>query len=243
MKINNRGAASILVILIIVVLATFGGIALTAGWTNKQLAIKAAQSKADYYALDSAAEEIVAETDSLLYAAMEKTKGYLNGLVLSSDISALQGEPGLAALFTPDTESIASAALKIKKINETFIRLYYFECAKSLEAFAGEKGLAVRYSDRFGDAQSFLNPENKIPEGGDLLVEFIVTEGGGPGKKSLDIEIAVKAPDIHAEIINDETWRTDFKIEGIGDNARFEIYSWKLRQNPVGYEEEKPKFG
>ena len=57
MKLNSKGAASVLVILIIVVLATFGGIALTAGWTNKELSIRAAQAKADYYALDSAAEE------------------------------------------------------------------------------------------------------------------------------------------------------------------------------------------
>jgi hypothetical protein len=242
MKINNRGAASILVVLIIVVLATFGGIALTAGWTNKQLSIKAAQSKADYYALDSAAEELLAETDSHLYEAMKKAKNYLNALN-GEDVSVLSEDEILAALFTGDAESIKSVALKTKAINETFKRMYYYECAQSLEDFADEKGLALIYSDGYSAAEDFLNPENEIPQDGDLLIRFTVSEGGDSGQKNLDIEIGVAIPAVQVEITDEENWRTSFEITEKENEARFEIYSWKLWQNPIEYDYEEPKLG
>jgi len=243
MRLNNRGAASILVILIIVVLATFGGIALTAGWTNKQLSIKAAQSKADYYALDSAAEEIIAETDSLLYQAMNETADHLGSLAITSDASLLEEQETLQTLFASETYNIKSTALMTKKISEAFRRIYYYKCAKSLEAFAAEKGLTLVYSGVFFTPDDFLSPKRQIPENGDLLIEFMVSEGAKPGQKSLDIKVAVNAPIINVKIINEETWRTDFKIN-IKENAeRFEIYSWKLGQNPIEYDEENPKFG
>ncbi len=243
MKSNIRGAASILVVLIIVVLATFGGIALTAGWTNRALSIKAAQSKADYYTLDAAAEEVVAQTDSLLYEAMNETTSYLSTLVAIEELSQVSQDARLAALFEPAADKITSMALKTKKLNETIRRIYFYESSKRLEAFADEKGMAVIYNNGFAAPDDFLNTENKVPESGDVILSFSLSEGFEPGQKILDVEIAVDVPDVKADIINEQTWRTDFTIAEEGHGNRYEIYSWKLSQNPIEYEGENPKFG
>ena len=243
MRSNIRGAASILVVLIIVVLATLGGIALTAGWTNRSLSIKAAQSKADYYTLDAAAEEVVAQTDSLLYEAMNETVSYLGSLAAVGELSEVSNDARLASLFARDADSITSMALKTKKLYESIRRIYFYESAKRLEAFANEKGMAVKYNNGFAVPEDFLNTENNVPESGDLILAFSLSEGFEPGQKILDIEIAADVPDVKAQIINEETWRTDFTIADESRGNRYEIYSWKLSQNPIEYEGENPKFG
>jgi hypothetical protein len=82
-----------------------------------------------------------------------------------------------------------------------------------------------------------------VPESGDLILAFSLSEGFEPGQKILDIEIAADVPDVKAQIINEETWRTDFTIADESRGNRYEIYSWKLSQNPIEYEGENPKFG
>ena len=243
MRGNSCGAASILVILIIVVLATFGGIALTAGWTNKQLSIKAAQFKVDYYTLDSAAEEIVAEADSLLYSAAQKTDFYLNGLSNVNDISLLKNADRFKAFFSYGAENSKSLALKTKKIYEVYKRVYYYECALRLERFADEKGIAINYSEGFEKADDFLNPENKIPEGGGFTVSFTISQGEEPVQKSLDIEMVIISPKINVEVLDVEAWRTDFRVWQKNEAQRFKIASWKLRQKPIEYKGENSKFG
>ena len=243
MKNNIRGAASILVVLIIVVLATLGGIALTAGWTNRALSIKAAQSKADYYTLDAAAEEVVAQTDSLLYEAMKETTSYLGSLVTVQELSEVSQDARLASLFASDAANITSMALKTKKLNETISRIYFYESAKKLDAFAYEKGMSVKYQNGFSTPEDFLDPLKKVPASGDLTIAFSLSEGFEPGQKILDVEIAVDVPDVKADIMSEQTWRTDFTITDEGSGDRYVIYSWKLSQNPIEYEGENPKFG
>lgn len=243
MKIGNKGAASILVILIVVVLATFGGIALTTGWTNKQLSIKAAQSKADYYVVDSAAEEILAEIDNKLYFAAKSAEGYLNVLSDIEDKEALKNEIKLQALFVEEPSAIKSPALKTKIIFGVFDRIYFYECARGLERLAKEYNLSLDYSDGYECAEDFLNPEKTIPSEADLTISFTVSEEPDEGNKNLDIVIAVKAPAITVSFMDSELWQTDFNIVKDSEDKRFIIYSWKLWQNPIEDEEDKPKFG
>ena len=243
MKLNSKGAASVLVILIIVVLATFGGIALTAGWTNKELSIKAAQAKADYYALDSAAEEMVAIIDSALYEAMDGTLSYLNSFAAKSDISSVESDKRVADLFAPETDRVKSFALKTKKINDTYKRLYFYECAIKLEDISANYPVSVFYSDEYLSPDDFLSLEKDVPSNGDIYIMFTVTGGGDAAQRELEAEIAVESPALNIDINDEDNWRTDFKAEQKDSQKRFGIYSWKYRQAPIDYEEEVPKFG
>ncbi len=242
MKLNNKGAASVIVILIVVVLATFGGIALTAGWTNKELSIKAAQSKADYYALDSLAEQMLAEVDNALYLSSQKTTGYLNALSTVEDLEFLKSQERLQSIYKENLSIIRSTALRTKKIYEAYNRIYFYESAKSLEQLAGRYGVEVNYAEGYLSAEDFISAE-KIPEEGDLTLSFAVSEGENAGDKSLDVVIAVAAPYVETEFTQDGVWYVDFNIYPDEDSSRYEVYSWKLRQNPIDEEVEIPKFG
>lgn len=242
MKLNSKGAASVLVILIIVVLATFGGIALTAGWTNKELSIRAAQAKADYYALDSAAEEVVAAIDSVLYEASEETYSYFNSFAAKSDITSVEKDAKAAELFVSGNDRIKSLALKTKKINDVYKRLYFFQCAKKLEELSSIYSFAVIYSDEYNTAEDFLSLEKAIPTDGDIYIMFTVTAGGSAALRELNAEIAVECPVINIDITDEDTWRTDFIITQKDAQKRFGICSWKYRQAPIDYEEEVPKY-
>ena len=229
-------------ILIVVVLATFGGIALTAGWTNKQLSIKAAQSKVDYYALDSEAEKILAEVDSLLYSSAVKTTGYLSAISTVEDMDFLKAEEKLQSLFVGNLDAMKSPALRTKKIYGVFNRLYFYECAKSLDQLAKDYGLEITYSNGYESAEDFL-AANKLPKPGDISLSFSVSEGQDSGDKNLDVIIAVAAPLVEAQFEDDGTWYLDFTLTADDMTARYEIYSWRLRQNPIEEEIDTPKFG
>lgn len=238
MKINNRGAASILVILIVLVLATFGGIAITSGWTNKKLAIKSAQSKIDFYALDSAAEKIVAETDEILYFASYKTQDYLNSLIALSDISKAKEDKELVTLFASKNNNISSKAMRVIALNDVYRRIYFYESAKALSKYAKENGLMLVYYNEYVKPEDFLDAKKKVPQKGDLKLEFQISSGDKPGQKSLSCAIAVLSPQNDIKIINDESWQTDSKISQKQSSLRYMITAWKQNQNPIDYEVE-----
>ena len=63
---DNNGAASVLVILVMIVLITLGLLAMVFANSNYKLAQKTLAVEEAYYSLDSEAETVVAEIDSLL---------------------------------------------------------------------------------------------------------------------------------------------------------------------------------
>ena len=63
---DNSGAASILVVLLMIVFITLGLLAMVFANSNYKLAQKTADNEQTYYALDSDAEVVLAEIDSLL---------------------------------------------------------------------------------------------------------------------------------------------------------------------------------
>lgn len=242
MKLNNRGAASILVVLIIVVLATFGGIALTASWTNKKLAARAAQSKIDYYALDSVAEEIVANVDEILYVSMEDTVEYIEG-ICAKDFETIE-EPDLLektvlSSYLPD---IKSKAMRVMSINKLCNRIYFYNSALALSEYAQQNGMTLVFENGYQVAKDFL-VSNKMPKCGDLKLEFIISEGEAAGDKSLAISIGVIPVSNEVKMKDDDVWYHNCEIKQMVGANRYKILSWKQSQNPIDYEAETPKFG
>jgi hypothetical protein len=73
---NRRGSTSILVILVIIVLATFGGVAVTSAWINKKLAMKTVSWREEYYEQDRQAEYMTARIDAALRDARDRAEAY-----------------------------------------------------------------------------------------------------------------------------------------------------------------------
>ncbi len=242
MKNNIRGAASILVVLIVLVFTAFGGALLTAGWINKKLAVKTAQSKIDFYLLDTAAEEIVAQADEKLFLSMQNTTIFMNSIILIKEDIKDSQDPKLAALLSIGSSEAKSKAVRVILLDNTFSRIYFYNSAKALSLYAKKYNMTLVYGDDYECADDFLNPDNNVPSNGDLKLSYIVSAGDSPGLKNLEIIIAVMNIKNSIKILNDEAWQSEFTIEKQKDVQRFKILSWKQNQNPIDYEIKPQNF-
>ena len=82
---SERGAASVLVIFMMIILVTFGALSLTAALANLRLGSKVLSWMDGYYTLDSQAEVLCAEMDSRLLQAEQAAQSVLTGNVLSEE--------------------------------------------------------------------------------------------------------------------------------------------------------------
>jgi hypothetical protein len=91
---NNRGASSVLVLLVLLMLVVFGVLALVSSGANLRLAKKNGETVQAWYSLDRTAEIQVAEVVKTVRNSFEKTQDYIasrtflseNDAILSSDI-------------------------------------------------------------------------------------------------------------------------------------------------------------
>ncbi|MCK5128451.1 MAG: hypothetical protein KAQ68_01255, partial [Clostridiales bacterium] len=194
MRMNNRGAASVLVVLIIVVLATFGGIALTASWTNKNLAIKAAQSKIDYYALDSVAEELIAQIDEQLFLIAQDTTYFMNSLKTDSQGILNSRDMKIEKMISEASSKQKSKAIRTLMLQNMYARIFYYNSAIALDKYTENHSMTMNYSSNYTKAEDFLDVNNSVPSSGDLNIGFSVSMGDKSGQKSLTIIIDIVSP-------------------------------------------------
>jgi len=93
---SRRGSASVLIVLMVVLLAVFGAMALTAASANLRLARRHADWSAEYYRFDASAERLLA-------AVNEETKETTQVDELTSRLVALHVE-GIAGLVSRNEE-------------------------------------------------------------------------------------------------------------------------------------------
>lgn len=125
---SERGASLVLVVFMMVVLVSFGILALTSASANMRLSLKTRDWRTDYYALDSRASDIVFAADQLLYEAEMEARDEL--LILSS---------------------AASAEAMKTSFEESYMRI----AREKLEGFSYE-GEQVLVRDAAGGASTFL---------------------------------------------------------------------------------------
>jgi hypothetical protein len=75
---SNKGAASVLVVFMMIILVTFGTLSLAAALANVRLGAKAAGWMTDYYGLDAQAELFCMELDAYLLAAENRAAVFLS---------------------------------------------------------------------------------------------------------------------------------------------------------------------
>ncbi len=242
MRMNNRGAASVLVVLIIVVLATFGGIALTASWTNKNLAIKAAQSKIDYYALDSVAEELIAQIDEQLFLIAQDTTYFMNSLKTDSQGILNSRDMKIEKMISEASSKQKSKAIRTLMLQNMYARIFYYNSAIALDKYTENHSMTMNYSSNYTKAEDFLDVNNSVPSSGDLNIGFSVSMGDKSGQKSLTIIIDIVSPTPDSTITDADNWITALEITGYKKNLKYEIVTWKQDQNPIEYDFEPLRF-
>jgi len=93
---SRRGSASVLIVLMVVLLAVFGAMALTAASANLRLARRHADWSAEYYRFDASAERLLA-------AVNQEAKGTTLAEELASRLASLQVE-GVAGVISRNEE-------------------------------------------------------------------------------------------------------------------------------------------
>jgi hypothetical protein len=75
---SNKGAASVLVVFMMIILVTFGTLSLSAALANVRLGSKAVSWMTDYYELDARAEVFCMEVDAYLLSAENEAAAFLS---------------------------------------------------------------------------------------------------------------------------------------------------------------------
>ena len=106
---DNTGAASVLVVLIMIVFITLGLLAMVFANSNYQLARKTYAAERDYYTLDRQAETILSEIDALLIPLEAKTEDNhaYSKLAIDALIKWGKSNPGYGAAFVEPALSSA----------------------------------------------------------------------------------------------------------------------------------------
>jgi hypothetical protein len=75
---SNKGAASVLVVFMMIILVTFGTLSLSAALANDRLGAKAVSWMSDYYELDAQAEFFCMEVDAYLLSAESRAAVFIS---------------------------------------------------------------------------------------------------------------------------------------------------------------------
>jgi len=227
MKLNDKGAASVLVLLLIIVLATFGAIALTTGYSNKNMVSRSVSYFKDYYEADTVCENMVCRIDRCL------TKAHNDALSYLEQHYPLYGLPGgVPPADVPGSfrELIGfdhgNSTIQSKKVLEIYRRLYFYYAYENLLLDSAAGGYSVKLSGDYVSGQDFLQTGIDLP----LRECPIEIEFTGTGRsEQIDVKLGVVSPKISFILENSINLRYNMRrVYGSG-STRYIVLTWRQR--------------
>ncbi|MBN1624609.1 MAG: hypothetical protein JXN10_09025 [Clostridia bacterium] len=221
---NKKGASSVLVILMMVVLTLFGLSALTASLATVRLTEKAGAWTKEFYLLEAQAEMSVAQLDSILYDAEVKAVEYMQkkefleieGTVLPDDLQKL--------VYLNMTELLPKAARSIY-LERVMEAVYILHAVTLIETRLPDASLEY-LSDIFRHII-----EDEAVAG--VLFNLTVSEENEGTKKNIDIGIEIEFPGYSLELSGNEV--SGIRFSG---GSRYNIVEWREWQEAFGYSED-----
>jgi hypothetical protein len=218
--VDRKGASSVLVILMMVVLVLFGLSALTAGLASLRLTEKSGIWTEEYYLLEGKAESRVAEIDSILHIAETRaveyivSEEYLNesGTVFEDDLQKF--------INLNMTENLPDSA-KAEYLQRVMKAVYYKSAYELMERETED--ITIIYSNS--------------------MTRMILEDEGFPGMSfETTVSDGVKNIDIHADVtfpgyVIDFKRDKPFGIRSGEYSARYDIVVWEEWQEPFSYAE------
>lgn len=229
---NEKGSTSVLVILVIIVLATFAGIAVTSSWINRKLAMKNVSWNEQYYEQDRFAEYKTARIDAVLLAAQEKALAYFSeGYFARGKLPEGIAPSAVPENLLREADSAQTEAQRRSTAESLFTRLYCYYAAEGLSRIATEESLDLAITGE--NPARFLNPDTALPAQGDLTVSFTQSSGDMPGDLRLHGALDVLPPVMSADIEDGENWRFSVRFVSEPGSSRFSIVGWYASQVPM----------
>ena len=219
---NQRGAASVLVILLIVVLATFFAVAIMATWTQNSLSIRTAERAAVYYTLDGEAERIIAKVDATLYEAQRKAIAYMDTLYREDAVP--EDLDGIPASFKREvSRTPLNSTMRSMMVEDIYKRVYLAYAAKDLVPICEELGVQLSSED----ISRYLDVKQPSPTPEDLTVSFALADASG---MMLEVTLGINCD--HYRIIFGEgvAWKQAMTMTPRGSRDRVQILMWKQCQ-------------
>lgn len=221
---NKKGASSVLVILMMVVLTLFGLSALTASLATVRLTEKAGVWTEEFYLLEAQAEAIVAQLDGILYDAETRAVDYMeekeflkiNGTVLPDDLQKL--------VYLNMTEYLPKAA-RSTYLERVMEAVYLLHAVTYIETRLPDANLEY-LSDIFRHTI-----EDEAVAG--VLFNLTVSEDKEGTSKNIDIGIEIEFPGYSIDLSGNE-------VSGIrfAGGSRYNIVEWREWQEAFGYSED-----
>ncbi|MBN2559057.1 MAG: hypothetical protein JXB33_09920 [Clostridia bacterium] len=221
-RFNEKGASSVLVMLVMIVLVVFGLAALTASLSVLRLGEKAYGWTREYYQLDAMAEEMIYEIDKVLSAAEETAARYIE----EKDYMDLKNG------FLPEDirESIYSNYIyylpeqaRGEYLSRVFKAVFYKEAVEALEDRLA--GIRVVYNG--GYFGQVIENENFTG----IWIEFDVSEDEGEFAKHIEVGLKIIAPEY--KIVIEGGTPSGERVDM--NAARYEITGWREWQNIFDY--------
>lgn len=238
---NRRGSTSILVILVIVVLATFGGVAVTSAWINKKLAMKTVSWREEYYEQDRQAEYMTARIDAVLRDARDRAAAYFTDAYFARGRIPAGIAPSLiSAEFTQYVADLGASSAPTAGVRELYTRLYFYYAAANLADLA--KTWDIKVTAAGGDAGAFLDVGLDAPGPGDLTAAFTVSAGEDPGDLYLNVSLVVEEPAFELRIANGGDWRYGIAFRWLESGSRYRVTCWSAGQVPMEMTGESDSF-
>jgi len=207
---SERGAASVLVIFMMIILVIFGALSLTAALANYRLGVKVHSWMEGFYELDSRAEILCAEMDKLLLEAEE------------SALAAIAAEGNINIIM--QDVSINSSSL--------FAEYYFGEADRKLRQWAASKPeIEIEVRGAFPDLEvSFTLIEE---ESASEISEIVSLSSGQSRAKHLTVVLKLNLPAFRLEQTPSGPlyYREDSFLK------RYTIVQWQQWQEPPDFED------
>ncbi len=189
---NRRGASSVLVIFMMIVLVVLGILAFTAAYANLSLSRKTASHLQSIYTLDDQAEECVQAVEAALISAEQRACDAFAAGRFPDDLGAGDRVDDLQASL-----AAAKAANDTAMAQALFARTYYAFADSALETLcAANESISFAYDEAqdFMFSDDFLNLDLAEPEVGALRVSVHISRGEEVGRQQLDVLLEVRSP-------------------------------------------------
>ncbi len=225
---NQRGAASVLVILLIVVLATFGAVAIMAAWTQNGLGIRTAQRTAAFYALDGEAERIIAKVDQGLYEAQQKAANYMDTQFRENAVPEdLEGATLPRSFYREIKRTPPNLSMRSLMVEDIYTRVYYYYAAEALAPICEKVGARLTVSSTYRTVIDYLDILRPSPTPQDLTVSFSLLDESG---MMLEVTLGANCDHYIMTCGEGNDWKKDMTMTPRGSRDRVQILMWKQRQ-------------
>jgi len=221
---DNKGASSVLIILMMIVLIVFGLAALTTSMAAMRLTDKSADWTGEYYALEKEAGEFLLEMDGILYNAESEAISYIEEALYLNNEQTLFPDNIQDMIYNSYNYTIPESA-KAEYLSRVMEAAFYETAVNVLL----EEYPRARYSYSGGFLRQILEDEGLV----EVIFSITISEKETEFAKNLDITVRLTAPKYYIEL-------TDSKVLGErADNPikRYKITAWKEWQEYFDYSE------